>query len=48
MTNIKHSYYIHSQQIVQNKLAKYLGVVMVEYLTWKEHVNLICSKATKA
>ena len=39
---------IHSQQIQQNKSAKYLGVVIDEHLTWKEHVNNICSKAIKA
>ena len=47
-TYIKHCYQIHSQQIQQNKSAKYLGVVIDEHLTWKEHVNEICSKAIKA
>ena len=47
-TYIKHCYQIHGQQIQQNKSAKYLGVVIDEHLTWKEHVNEICSKAIKA
>ena len=47
-TYIKHCYQIHSQQIQQNKSAKYLGVVIDKHLTWKEHVNEICSKAIKA
>ena len=47
-TYIKHCYQIHSQQIRQNKSAKYLGVVIDEHLTWKEPVNDICSKAIKA
>jgi len=38
-------YQIHSQHTQQTKSAKYLGVVIEE---WKEHVNNICSKATKA
>jgi len=37
-----------SQHIQQNKSVKYLGVVIDEHLSWKEHVNNICSKATKA
>ena len=32
----------------QNKSAKYLRVVIDEHITWKEHVNEICSKAIKA
>ena len=47
-THIKHYYRIHSQQIQQNKSTKYLGVVIDKYLTWKEHINDICSKAIKA
>ena len=47
-TSIKHCYRIHSQQIQQNKSAKYLGVVTDQHLTWKEHVNNICSKAIQA
>ena len=47
-THIKHCYRIHSQQIQQNKSTKYLGVVIDKHLTWKEHVNDICSKAIKA
>ena len=41
-------YQIHSQQIQQNKSAKYLGVMIDQHLTWKEHVNNICTKAIKA
>ena len=47
-TYIKHYYQIYNQQIQQNKLAKYLGVVIDGHLTWKDHVNDICSKAIKA
>ena len=47
-THIKHCYRIHSQQIQQNKSTKYLGVVIDKHLTWKEHINDICSKAIKA
>ena len=47
-TSIKHCYQIHSQQIQQSNSAKYLGVVIDQHLTWKEHVNNICSKAIKA
>ena len=47
-TSIKHCYQIHGQQIQQSNSAKYLGVVIDQHLTWKEHVNNICSKAIKA
>ena len=47
-TYIKHYYQIYNQQIQQNNSAKYLGVVIDGHLTWKDHVNDICSKAIKA
>ena len=47
-TYIKHYYQIYNQQIQQNKSAKYLGVMIDEHLTWKDHVNDICSKAINA
>ena len=46
-TCIKHYYQTYNQQIQQNKSAKYLGVVIDEHLTWKDHVSNICSKAIK-
>ena len=47
-TYIKRYYQIYNQQIQQNKSAKYLGVVIDGHLTWKDHVNDICSKTIKA
>ena len=47
-SHIKFHYEIHSQQIQQTKSAKYLGVVIDDHLTWKEHVNVTCSKAINA
>ena len=47
-TYTQYYYQIHNQQIQQNKLAKYLGVVINGHLTWKDHINDICSRAIKA
>ena len=47
-TYIKHCYQIHSQQIQQCISTKYLGVVIDDRLTWKEHINDIYCKAIKS
>jgi len=44
----KKSRQMHSQQIQQNKSAKYLRVAIDNRLTWKEHVSITCSKAINA
>ena len=45
ITNTKTSYYIYSQQLKKVASAKYLGITIDSHLTWKDHINEICSKA---
>ena len=47
-TFLNHSYYIYSQQLKKVTSAKYLGITIDSHLTWKDHINEICSKANSA
>ena len=38
----------YDQQLQQVSSAKYLGVTIDSHLTWKDHINDICSKANSA
>ena len=52
ITNIKtplyHNYTIYNQQLREVSSAKYLGLSIDGHLTWKDHINEICSKANSA
>ena len=48
ITLFKHSYSIYDQQLQQLSSAKYLGVTIDSHLTWKDHINDICSKDNSA
>jgi hypothetical protein len=40
--------FINNQHIIQVKNTTFLGVVLDEYLTWKDHINLITKKVIKS
>jgi hypothetical protein len=40
--------FINNQHIIQLKNTTFLGVVLDEYLTWKDHINLITKKVIKS
>ena len=42
-TFLKYSYNIYSQKLKQVTSAKYLGITIDSHLTWKGHINEICS-----
>jgi len=42
-TFLNHNYTIYNQQLWEVPSAKYLGITIDSHLTWKDHVNEICS-----
>jgi len=47
-TSLNHNYTIYNHQLREVTSAKYLGITIDKRLTWKDHVNEICSKANSA
>jgi len=45
---LNHNYTIHNQQLQQVSSAKYLGITIDSHLSWKDHIDEICSKANSA
>ena len=43
-----HHYQIYCQHIIESSSAKYVGVIINQHLTLKNHINEICSEANVA
>ena len=44
---IIHDYSLNNQVLENVSSAKYLGIIVTDYLDWGQHINNVTSKATK-
>ena len=42
------SVFIGDSQVENVDRSKYLGVIIDRSLTWEEHINILCTKVTRA